>query len=146
MEPLNIGILIVVILLAVEVVVMLLWLKVDKMLLLMPVIGMIVAVIAFVLNMWPDKILSSLPEPAPLIVVSVMLVVSLILGLFGVTVWAKGEKEARRIAYTERGIDSAVSGIESDVSGGGRELEHFDDEMSEIKSKVDDYESREKEV
>ncbi len=146
MEPLNIGLLIVVILLAVEVVVMLLWIKVDKMLLLMPLIGMIVATTAFVLNMWLDKILSSLPEPVPLIVILVMLVVSLILGLFGVTVWAKGEKEARRLVSTEKGIDSAVSGIESDVSGEGMELEHFDDEMGEIKSKVDDYESREKEV
>jgi uncharacterized protein YacL len=146
MEPLNIGILIVVILLVVEIVVMLLWLKVDKMLLLMPVIGLVLAVIAFVLNAWQDKILSSLPEPAPIIVISVILLVGLIMGLFGVSIWFKGEKEAKRLVSTEKGIDSAVSGIESDVSGGGMELEHFDDEMGEIKTKVDDYESREKEV
>lgn len=146
MEPLNIGILIVVILLVVEILVMLLWLKVDKMLLLMPVIGLILAVIAFVLNVWQDKILASLPEPAPIIVISIMVVVSIIMGLLGVAVWFKGESEARRLVSTEKSIDSAVSGIESDVSGGGMELEHFDDEMGEIKSKVDDYESREKEV
>ncbi|RCV63762.1 hypothetical protein C5S53_12325 [Methanophagales archaeon] len=146
MEPLNIGILIVVILLVVEIVVMLLWLKVDKMLLLMPVIGVVLAVIAFVLNAWQDKILSSLPEPAPIIVISVILLVGLIMGLFGVSIWFKGEKEAKRLVSTEKGIDSAVSGIESDVGGGGMELEHFDDEMGEIKTKVDDYESREKEV
>ena len=116
------------------------------MLLLMPVIGVVLAVIAFVLNAWQDKILSSLPEPAPIIVISVILLVGLIMGLFGVSIWFKGEKEAKRLVSTEKGIDSAVSGIESDVSGGGMELEHFDDEMGEIKTKVDDYESRGKEV
>ncbi len=144
MDPTSIGILIVVILLVVEVVVMLLLLKVDKMLLLLPVIGVILAVIALVLNVKQDLI--PLDDPAPFIVICVMIAASIIMGLFGVAVWFKGESEARRLVSTEKSIDSAVSGIESDVSGGGMELEHFDDEMGEIKSKVDDYESREKEV
>ncbi len=144
MDPTSIGILIVTILLVVEVVVMLLLLKVDKILLLLPVIGVILAVIALVLNVKRDLI--PLADPAPFIVICVVIAVSLILGVFGVAVWFKGESEARRLVSTEKSIDSAVSGIESDVSGGGMELEHFDDEMGEIKSKVDDYESREKEV
>lgn len=45
-----------------------------------------------------------------------------------------------------RSVDSAVSGIESDIRGSGVEIEHFDDEMSGIKTKVEDYESKEKEV
>ncbi|MGB3458903.1 MAG: hypothetical protein WBB08_06340 [Halobacteriota archaeon] len=145
MDPTSIGILIVVILLVVEVVVMLLLLKVDKMLLLLPLIGVILAVIALVLNMKHEDLIP-LDDPAPFIVICVMIAASIILGLFGVAVWFKGESEARRLVSTEKSIDSAVSGIESDVSGGGMELEHFDDEMGEIKSKVDDYESREKEV
>jgi uncharacterized protein YacL len=144
MDPTSIGILIVVILLVVEVVVMLLLLKVDKMLLLLPVIGVILAVISLVLNERQDLI--PLDDPAPFIVICVMIAASIVMGLFGVAVWFKGESEARRLVSAEKSIDSAVSGIESDVSGGGMELEHFDDEMGEIKSKVDDYESREKEV
>lgn len=144
MEPSSIGVLIVIILLVVEIVVMLLLLKVDKMLLLLPVIGVILAFIALVLNMKQDLI--PLDDPAPFIVICVMIAASLVMGLLGVLVWFKGENEARRLVSTEKSIDSAVSGIESDVSGGGMELEHFDDEMGEIKSKVDDYESREKEV
>jgi hypothetical protein len=144
MDPTSIGILIVVILLVVEIVVMLIVLKVDKMLLLLPFIGVILAILALVLNLRQDLI--PLDDPAPFIVISAMIAASIIMGLFSVAVWFKGESEARQLVSTEKSIDSAVSGIESDVSGGGMELEHFDDEMGEIKSKVDDYESREKEV
>lgn len=146
MEPQSIGILIVVILLIIEVVVMLTKLKVDKMLLLMPVIGVIFAVISFALNEYQDKILSSLSSSASHAVIYVILAVGVIFGLFSVVVWFKGEKEARRLSSAAKSIDSAVSGIESDIRGSGMEIEHFDDEMSAIKTKVEDYESKEKGV
>ena len=146
MEPLSIGILIVAILLVIEVVVMLTKLKVDKMLLLMPVIGVIFAVISFALNEYRDKILSSLSGYASHAVIYVILAVGVLFGLFSVVVWFKGEKEARRLSSAAKSIDSAVSGIESDIRGSGVEIEHFDDEMSGIKTKVEDYETKEKEV
>ncbi len=146
MEPQSIGILIVAILLIIEVVVMLTKLKVDKMLLLMPVIGVIFAVISFALNETRDKILSSLEPPVQNIVIYVTVAVGVIFGLFSVVVWFKGEKEARRLSSAAKSIDSAVSGIESDIRGSGMEIEHFDDEMSGIKKKVEDYESKEKGV
>ncbi len=146
MEPLSIGILIVVILLVIEVVVMLTKLKVDKVLLLMPVIGVILVAMSFALNEYRDKILSSLSGYAPLAVIYVTLVVGVIFGLFSVVIWFKGEKEARRLVSAAKSIDSAVAGIESDIRGSGMEIEHFDDEMSSIKAKVEDYESKEKEV
>jgi len=144
MEPSSIGLLIVAILLIIEVVVMLTKLKVDKMLLLMPVIGVIFAVISFVLNEYREILPSS--ESAQNVVIYVTLAVGVILGLFSVAVWFKGEKEARRLASAAKGIDSAVAGIESDIRGSGMEIEHFDDEMSSIKKRVEDYESKEKEV
>lgn len=143
-ELLSIGILIVAILLIVEVVVMLVKLKVDKMLLLMPVIGVIFALIAFALNEYRDKILSSLSGSAADIVIYVMLAVAIILGLFSIVMWFRGEKEARELALAAKKIDSTVSGIESDIRSSGIEIDHFDDEMSSIKTKVDDYESKEK--
>ena len=146
MEPLSIGILIVVILLVIEVVVMLTKLKVDKVLLLMPVIGVILVAMSFALNEYRDKILSSLSGYASLAVIYVTLVVGVIFGLFSVVIWFKGEKEARRLVSTAKSIDSAVSGIESDIRGSGMDIEHFDDEMSSIKAKVEDYESKEKGV
>lgn len=146
MEPQSIGILIVVILLIIEVVVMLTKLKVDKMLLLMPVIGVIFAVISFALNEYRDKILSSLSRSASHAVIYVILAVGVIFGLFSVVVWFKGEKEARRLSSTAKSIDSTVAGIESDIRGSEMEIEHFDDEMSAIKKKVEDYESKEKGV
>ncbi|MEA1957074.1 MAG: hypothetical protein U9N01_01795 [Euryarchaeota archaeon] len=146
MEPLSIGILIVVILLIIEVVVMLTKLKVDKMLLLMPVIGVIFAVISFALHEYRDKILSSLSSSASHAVIYVILAVGVIFGLFSVVVWFKGEKEARRLSSTAKSIDSTVAGIESDIRGSEMEIEHFDDEMSAIKKKVEDYESKEKGV
>ena len=145
-ELLSIGILIVAILLIVEVVVMLVKLKVDKMLLLLPVIGVIVALIAFALNEYRDKILSSLSGSAADIVIYVMLAVAIILGLLSIVMWFRGEKEARELAFAAKKIDSTVSGIESDIRSSGIEIDHFDDEMSSIKTKVDDYESKEKEV
>lgn len=146
MEPQSIGILIVVILLIIEVVVMLTKLKVDKMLLLMPVIGVIFAVISFALNEYRDKFLSSLSSSASHAVIYVILAVGVIFGLFSVVVWFKGEKEARRLSSTAKSIDSTVAGIESDIRGSEMEIEHFDDEMSAIKKKVEDYESKEKGV
>ncbi|MEA2033497.1 MAG: hypothetical protein U9N41_07950 [Euryarchaeota archaeon] len=146
MEPQSIGILIIVILLIIEVVVMLTKLKVDKMLLLMPVIGVIFAVISFALNETRDKILSSLSNSASHAVIYAILAVGVIFGLFSVVVWFKGEKEARRLSSAAKSIDSAVAGIESDIRGSGMEIEHFDDEMSGIKKKVEDYESKEKGV
>ncbi len=143
-ELLSIGILIVAILLIVEVVVMLVKLKVDKMLLLMPVIGVIFALIAFALNEYRDKILSSLSGSAADIVIYVMLAVAIILGLVSIVMWFRGEKEARELALAAKKIDSTVSGIESDIRSSGIEIDHFDDEMSSIKTKVDDYESKEK--
>ncbi len=146
MEPLSIGILIVVALLLVEVVVMLLKLKVDKMLLLMPLIGVIFAVIAFVLNEYKEEVLASLSGSTTQIVIYVILAVGVIFGLFGIAVWFRGEKEARKIASAAKSIDSAVAGIESDIRGSGMEIEHFDEEMSAIKAKVEDYETKEKGV
>nr|QNO54021.1 hypothetical protein KFAGBJAM_00002 [Methanosarcinales archaeon ANME-1 ERB6] len=146
MEPLSIGILVVAILLVIEVVVMLTKLKVDKILLLMPVIGVILVAMSFALNEYRDKILSSLSGYASLAVIYVTLVVGVIFGLFSVVIWFKGEKEARRLVSTAKSIDSAVAGIESDIRGSGMDIEHFDDEMSSIKAKVEDYESKEKGV
>jgi hypothetical protein len=146
MEPLSIGILIVVALLILEVVVMLLKLKVDKMLLLMPLIGVIFAVISFVLNEYREQVLSSLSGSTPQIVIYVIVAVGVLFGLFGVAVWFRGEKEARRLASAAKSIDSAVAGIESDIRGSGMEIEHFDEEMSTIKAKVEDYETKEKGV
>ena len=145
MEPLSIGILIVIMLLVLEVVMMLVKLKVDKMLLLMPVIGVIFAVMSFALNEYSDKIFTSSPSAASY-VIYVTLAVGVIFGLFSVAVWFKGEKEARRLASKVKSIDSAVAGIESDIRGSNKEIEHFGDEMSAIKTKMEDYESKEKEV
>jgi len=146
MEPLSIGILIVAVLLIIEVVVMLTKLKVDKMLLLMPVIGVALVVMSFALNEYRAEILTPLDDSAQNVVIYVTLAAGVILGLFSVAVWFKGEKEARRLASAAKGIDSAVAGIESDIRGSGMEIEHFDDEMSSIKKRVEDYESKEKEV
>jgi len=144
MEPLSIGILIVIMLLVLEVVVMLVKLKVGKMLLLMSVIGVIFAVIAFALTETRDKI--PLSDSASSIVIYVTVAAGVTLGLFSVAVWFKGEKEARRIVSAAKSIDSAVAGIESDIRGSNMEIEHFGDEMSAIKTKMEDYESKEKEV
>ena len=146
MEPLSIGILIVVALLVVEVVVMLLKLKVDKMLLLMPLIGGIFAVISFVLNEYREEVLASLSGATPQIVIYSILALGVIFGVLGIAVWFRGEKEARKIASAAKSIDSAVAGIESDIRGSGMEIEHFDEEMSAIKTKVEDYETKEKGV
>lgn len=145
MEPLSIGILIVIMLLVMEVVVMLVKLKVDKMLLLMPVIGVIFAVISFALNEYSGKIFTSSPSAAPY-VIYITLAGGVLFGLFSVAVWFRGEKEARRIVSAAKSIDSAVAGIESDIRGSNMEIEHFGDEMSAIKTKMEDYESKEKEV
>ena len=89
LEPVSIGIPIVAILLIIEVVVMLTRLRVeDKMLLLMPVIGVIFAVISFAL---------SLIGLASSVVIHVMLAAGVIFGLLGVAAWFKGEKEAWRV-------------------------------------------------
>jgi len=97
-EPLSIGILIVSILLIIEVVVMLTKLRVDKMLLLMPIIGVIFAVISFAVNEYRDKILSSLSGSASSAVIYVILAVGVIFGLFSVVaVWFRGEKKAGRV-------------------------------------------------
>jgi hypothetical protein len=146
MEPTSIGILIVALLLIVEVVVMLLKLKVDKMLLLMPLIGVIFAVISFALNEYRDMFLSSLSGSTPYIVIYGILAVGVIFGLFAVAVWFKGEKEARKLTSAAKSIDSAIAGIESDIQGSGMDIEHFEEEMSSIKAKVEDYETKEKGV
>ena len=146
MEPSSIGILIIALLLIIEVVVMLTKLKVDKMLLLMPVLGAIFATMSFALNEYRDKILSSLSGSASYAVTYVILASGIAFGLFGVLVWFKGEKEVRRLVSAAKSIDSTITGIESDIRGSEREIEHFDDEMSGIKKKVDYYESKEKEV
>jgi len=146
MEPTSIGILIVALLLIVEVVVMLLKLKVDKMLLLMPLIGVLFAVISFALNEYQDMFLSSLSGSTPYIVTYSILVVGVIFGLFAVAVWFKGEKEARKLTSAAKSIDSAIAGIESDIQGSGMEIEHFEEEMGAIKAKVADYETKEKGV
>ena len=96
MEPTSIGILIVALLLIVEVVVMLLKLKVDKMLLLMPLIGVIFAVISFALNEYRDMFLSSLSGSTPYIVIYGILAAGVIFGVFAVAVWFKGEKEGTK--------------------------------------------------
>jgi H+/Cl- antiporter ClcA len=146
MEPTSIGILIVALLLIVEVVVMLLKLKVDKMLLLMPLIGVLFAVISFALNEYQDMFLSSLSGSTPYIVIYSILVVGVIFGLFALVVWFKGEKEARKLTSAAKSIDSAIAGIESDIQGSGMEIEHFEEEMGSIKAKVEDYETKEKGV
>jgi H+/Cl- antiporter ClcA len=146
MEPASIGILIVAVLLIVEVVVMLLRLKVDKMLLLMLIIGVLFAVISFALNEYRDQVLSTLSGYVPYLVIYGLLAVGVILGLVGVAVWFRGEKEASKLSSAAKSIDSAIAGIESDIRGSGMELEHFEEEMSSIKSKVEDYETKEKGV
>lgn len=146
MEPLSIGILVVVLLIVVEALVMLVKFKVDKTLLLMPIAGLICAIIAFVLNEYRDEILVSLDSSVQDVVIYVLLVVGVILGLLGLVIWFKGEKEAKKIIDTAKSIDSAVAGIDSDMRGSEMELEHFDDEMGAIKEKVTDYESKDKEV
>lgn len=146
MEPLSIGILVVVLLIVVEALVMLVKFKVDKTLLLMPIAGLICAIIAFVLNEYRAEILVSLDSSVQDVVIYVLLVVGVILGLLGLVIWFKGEKEAKKIIDTAKGIDSAVAGIDSDMRGSEMELEHFDDEMGAIKEKVTDYESKDKEV
>lgn len=146
MEPTSIGILIVALLLIVEIVVMLLKLKVDKMLLLMPLIGVLFAVISFALNEYQDIFLSSLSGSTPYIVIYSILVVGVIFGLFAVAVWFKGEKEAKKLTSAAKSIDSAIAGIESDIQGSGMEIEHFEEEMGAIKAKVADYETKEKGV
>ncbi|HDS45110.1 MAG TPA: hypothetical protein ENN68_03300 [Methanomicrobia archaeon] len=146
MDPTSIGILIVVLLLIVEVVVMLLKLKVDKMLLLIPLIGVVFAVISFALNEYRDQALASLSGYASNIVIYSILAVGVIFGLFGVAVWFKGEKEARKLSSAAKSIDSAVAGIESDIRGSGMEIEHFEEEMGSIKAKVEEYEKKEKGV
>ncbi len=146
MEPASIGILIVAVLLIVEVVVMLLRLKVDKMLLLMLIIGVLFAVISFALSEYRDRFLSSLSGYAPSLVIYGLLAVGVILGLVGVAVWFRGEQEASKLSSAAKSIDSAIAGIESDIRGSGMELEHFEEEMSSIKSKVEDYETKEKGV
>ncbi|KAF5428113.1 hypothetical protein C5S39_12180 [Candidatus Methanophagaceae archaeon] len=146
MEPLSIGILVIVLLIVVEALVMLVKFKVDKTLLLMPIAGLICAIIAFVLNEYRDKILASLDGSVQNVVIYVLLAVGVLLGLVGLVVWFKGEKEAKKIIATAKGIDSAVAGIDSDLRGSEVELEHFDDEMGAIKEKVTDYESKDKEV
>lgn len=146
MEPASIGILIVAVLLIVEVVVMLLRLKVDKMLLLILIMGVLFAVLSFALNHYRERFLSSLSGNAPYLVIYGLLAVGVILGLVGVAVWFRGEKEARKLSSAAKSIDSAIAGIESDIRGSGIELEHFEEEMSSIKSKVEDYETKEKGV
>jgi hypothetical protein len=146
MDPTSIGILIVVLLLIVEVVVMLLKLKVDKMLLLMPLIGVVFAVISFALNSYRDLLLSSLSGYTPYIAIYGILAVGVIFGLFGVAVWFKGEKEARKLTSAAKSIDSSIAGIESDIQGSGMEIEHFEEEMGSIKAKVEEYEKKERGV
>jgi protein-S-isoprenylcysteine O-methyltransferase Ste14 len=146
MEPLSIGILIVALALVIEVVVMLLLLKVDKKLLILPIIGIILVIISFVFYGFQDEIFSSLPESASLAVIYILLTAGLVCGLLSAFIWFKGEEEARRIASIEKSLDHKVSALERDVRGGGDELSRFDDDMSGIKTKVDEYESREKEV
>ncbi|MGC9443336.1 MAG: hypothetical protein ACP5E9_00145 [Candidatus Methanospirareceae archaeon] len=146
MDPGSIGILIVVLLLIVEIVVLLLKLKVDKMLLLMPLIGVVFAVISFVLNSYRDPLLSSLSGYAPYIAIYGILAVGVICGLVGVAIWFRGEKEARKLASTAKSIDSAIAGIESDIRGSGMDIERFEEEMGSIKTKVEDYETKEKGV
>jgi len=147
MEPLSIGILVVVLLIIAEVVLMLIKLKVDKGLLLMPVIGVICATIAFVLSENREFLASFLEDPIHQdVVIYVLLVVGILFGVFGIVVWFKGEKEAKKIASAAKAIDSAVAGIDSDIRGSEMEIEHFDDEMDAIKTKMTDYESKDKEV
>jgi len=146
MDTLGIVILIVAILLIIEAVVMLLKLAVDKMLLLMPLIGVVFSAISFALNEYKDKILHTLSDPALYAMLYVTLAAGVIFGLFGVAVWFKGDREARKLASAAKSIDSAVSGIESDIRGSEMEIEHFDDEMNTTKRKIEDYESREREV
>ena len=146
MEPTSIGILIVALLLIVEVVVMLLKLKVDKMLLLMPLIGVIFVVISFALNEYRDMFLSSLSGSTQYIVIYSILAVGVIFGLFAVAVWFNGEKEAKKLTSAAKSIDSAIAGIESDIQGSGMDIEHFEEEMGSIKAKVEDYETKEKGV
>ena len=146
MEPTSIGILIVALLLIVEVVVMLLKLKVDKMLLFMPLIGVIFVVISFALNEYRDMFLSSLSGSTQYIVIYSILAVGVIFGLFAVAVWFNGEKEAKKLTSAAKSIDSAIAGIESDIQGSGMDIEHFEEEMGSIKAKVEDYETKEKGV
>jgi len=146
MELQSIAFLVVASVLAVEVVLMLTRMKVDKMLLLMPITGVILAALAFALNEYREKLLSSLSESARSVVIYVIVAMGIILGLMGIVIWLRGEKEAKKLVATARSIDSAVTRMESEIRGSGVEIEHFDEEMSDIKRKISDYEAREKEV
>ncbi|RZN42901.1 MAG: hypothetical protein EFT35_01570 [Methanophagales archaeon ANME-1-THS] len=145
-EPLSIGILIVALVLILEIVVMLVKFKVDKMLLLLPVIGLIFVVISLVLNVYREAVRASVAGAAAPYIVYLILAAGVILGFVCFLVWFKGEKEARKLASTVKSIDSAVTGIESDLRGSRMELEHFEEEMSAIKTKIQDYETKEKGV
>jgi hypothetical protein len=102
-------------------------------------------IISFVLNVYRETVLASVAGAAPYIVY-LILASGVILGFVSFLVWFKGEKEARKLASTVKSIDSAVSGIESDLRGSRMELEHFEEEMSAIKTKIQDYETKEKGV
>lgn len=146
MELQSIAFLVVASVMVVEVVLMLMRMKVDKMLLLMPIMGVILATLAFALNEYREKLLSSLSESARSVVIYAIVAMGIVLGLVGVVIWLRGEKEAKKLVATARSIDSAVTRMEGEIRGSGVEIEHFDEEMSDIKRRISDYEAREKEV
>ncbi len=146
MELQSIAFLVVASVMVVEVVLMLMRMKVDKMLLLMPIMGVILAALAFALNEYREKLLTSLSESARSVVIYAIVAMSIVLGLVGIVIWLRGEKEAKKLVATARSIDSAVTRMEGEIRGSGVEIEHFDEEMSDIKRRISDYEAREKEV
>lgn len=146
MELQSIAFLVVASVMVVEVVLMLMRMKVDKMLLLMPIMGVILATLAFALNEYREKLLSSLSESARSVVIYAIVAMGIVLGLVGIVIWLRGEKEAKKLVATARSIDSAVTRMEGEIRGSGVEIEHFDEEMSDIKRRISDYEAREKEV
>jgi hypothetical protein len=142
MDALSIIILILTVIFILEIAIMLLRLEVERMLLLFPIIGIIFLSIAFLLNEYRESYFKSLSEPAIFAITYGTLVVGVLLGLIGILVWFKGEKDAKGVLSQARSMDSEVGGIESDIREGERELAYFADEMEEMKARTRSYESR----
>ncbi len=146
MEPFSIVILIVACVMIVEVLLLLVRLKVEKVLLLMPGAGAVLEFVAFALYEYRDKLLSPVSESVRPVIIYLVLVAGIVLGMISIVIWLRGEREAKSLISAAKSIDGAVTRIESEVQSSGMEIEHFDEEMGDIKKKIADYESREKEV
>jgi len=142
MDALSIITLILAVVFILEIVIMLLRLEVEKMLLLFPIIGVIFLSIAFVLNEYSDRYFTSLSEPAIFALVYGTIIIGVLLGLIGILVWFKGEKNSKGVLAQARSMDGVVGGVESEIRESERELTYFADELEEIRERTRSYESR----